>query len=128
MLSPTDAAGQEPVVGSAQRVVVARARAPRNAAVQHCLKYLGSYSIRILSSRGALRRSYDTDVPLILSCPTDHVPDWQPRSIFLKKNQNTPRPSEHPPVREENVKTFRWDQRLQIQNLFMAFKQVPRCG
>ena len=27
----------------------------------------------------------------------------------------------------ENVKTFRWDQRLQIQNLFMAFKQVPRC-
>ena len=27
----------------------------------------------------------------------------------------------------KNVKTFRWDQRLQIQNLFMAFKQVPRC-
>ena len=25
----------------------------------------------------------------------------------------------------KNVKTFRWDQRLQIQNLFMAFKQVP---
>ena len=42
MLSPTDAASQEPVVGSAQRVVVARARAPRDAAVQHCLEYLGS--------------------------------------------------------------------------------------
>ena len=37
-LSPTDAASQEPVVGSAQRVVVARARAPRYATVQHCLE------------------------------------------------------------------------------------------
>ena len=42
VLSPTDAASQEPVVGLAQCVVVARARAPRDAAVQHCLKYLGS--------------------------------------------------------------------------------------
>ena len=42
VLSPTDAARQEAVVGSAQRVVVARARAPRDAAVQHCLEYLGS--------------------------------------------------------------------------------------
>ena len=33
---------QEPVVGSAQGVVVARARARRNAAVQHCLERLGS--------------------------------------------------------------------------------------
>ena len=30
------------MVGSAQRVVMARARAPRDAAVQQCLKYLGS--------------------------------------------------------------------------------------
>ena len=44
----------------------------------------------------------------------------------LKKNQNAARPSEHPPVREKNVKTFRWDHRLQIiQNLFVAFKRVP---
>ena len=42
VLSPTDAASQEPVVGSAQRVVVARARAPRDAVGQHCLEYLGS--------------------------------------------------------------------------------------
>ena len=41
-LSPTDAANQKAVVGSARRVVVARARAPRDAAVQHCLEYLGS--------------------------------------------------------------------------------------
>ena len=33
---------QEPVVGSAQGVVVARARAPRDAAVQYCLERLGS--------------------------------------------------------------------------------------
>ena len=39
----------------------------------------------------------------------------------LKKNLNgSSRPSEHPPVRGENVKTFRWDHRLQRQNLFMA--------
>ena len=25
----------------------------------------------------------------------------------------------------KNVKTLRWDQRLQIQNLFMAFKRFP---
>ena len=44
MQSPTDAASQEPVVvGSAQRVVVARARAPRDAVVQHYLEYLGSW-------------------------------------------------------------------------------------
>ena len=43
MLSPTDAASQEPVSGSAQRVVVARARAPRDAAVQYCLEYFGSW-------------------------------------------------------------------------------------
>ena len=48
------------------------------------------------------------------------------RERSLKKNQNAPRPSEHPPVRGAgNVKTFRWDQRLQIQNLFVAFKRVP---
>ena len=41
VLPPTDAASQDPVVGSAQRVVVARARALRDAAVQHCLEYLG---------------------------------------------------------------------------------------
>ena len=36
-----NAASQEPVVGSAQRVVVTRAWAPRETVVQHCLEYLG---------------------------------------------------------------------------------------
>ena len=47
--SSTDAASQEAVVDSAQRVVVARARAPRDVAI-----------IRILSSRGALGRPYNS--------------------------------------------------------------------
>ena len=41
VLSPSDAASQKAVVGLAQRVVVARARAPRDADVQHCLEYFG---------------------------------------------------------------------------------------
>ena len=45
--------------------------------------------------------------------------------VYSKKNQNAPRPSEHPPVRGKNVKTFRWDHRLQIRNLFMALKLIP---
>ena len=49
------------------------------------------------------------------------------RENAVKKTQNAPRPSEHPPVRGGgDVKTFRWDHRLQIQNLSMAFKRVPR--
>ena len=40
-LSPSDAAGQEAVVSSAQRVVVTRAPAPRDKALQHCLEYFG---------------------------------------------------------------------------------------
>ena len=42
VLSSTYAASHEAVVGSVRRVVVARMRAPRDAAVQHCLEYLGS--------------------------------------------------------------------------------------
>ena len=61
VLSPTNAASQEAVVGSAQRVVVAHARAPRDSVVQHCLEYLGS-SILILSSRGVFGRSYSSRV------------------------------------------------------------------
>ena len=41
---------QEPVVGSAQGVVVARARAPRDAAVQHCLERLDSQHPNFLST------------------------------------------------------------------------------
>ena len=44
VLSPTDAASQEAVVGWAERVVVARARAPRDLVPQHYrLEYFGCY-------------------------------------------------------------------------------------
>ena len=36
----------------------------------------------------------------------------------FKKNLKASRPSEHPQIRGGDVKTFRWDHRLQIQNLF----------
>ena len=50
------------------------------------------------------------------------------KTSCFKKNQTTPRPSEHPPVMGEKMsKRLGGIKRLQIQNLFMAFKQVPRC-
>ena len=55
---------------------------------------------------------------LLVSMTTD--------TVGVKKTLNASRPSEHPPVKEKNVKTFRWDHGLQRQNLFMAFKRVPR--
>ena len=57
-LSPTDAASQEAVVGSARRVGLLRARVPRDAAVQHCPEYLGSWHPYFELVRGALGRSY----------------------------------------------------------------------
>ena len=39
---------------------------------------------------------------------------------------NASRPFEHPPVRRKNVKTFRWDHRRQIQNLFMVQYLISR--
>ena len=65
-------------------------------------------------------------VLLILYHNTNNVQTVQ--MYFLKKNQTTPRPSEHPPVMGENMsKRLGGIKRLQIQNHFMAFKQVPRC-
>ena len=57
------------------------------------------------------------------------LPDINILMIYLKKNQTTPRPSEHPPVMGEKMskRLVGGIKRLQIQNFFMAFKQVPRC-
>ena len=41
VLSPTDAASQEPVVGSVQRVVVVRARAPLDHTHYWCVESTG---------------------------------------------------------------------------------------
>ena len=50
------------------------------------------------------------------------------KQCCLKENHNAPRPFEHPPVRGEKMSKRvpgRWDQRLQIQNLFMALNGFP---
>ena len=49
----------------------------------------------------------------------------------LKKKMNASRPSELSPPGGKNVKTFRWDRRLQRQNPFMAFivvSYIERIG
>ena len=52
--------------------------------------------------------------------PSEHPPVT---GKMFKENQTTPRPSEHPPVMGENMsKRLGGIKRLQIQNLFMAFK------
>ena len=57
-----------------------------------------------------------------------HVGTPKQKQTSLKKNQTTPRLSEHSPVMGEKMsKRLGGIKRLQIQNLFMAFKQVPRC-
>ena len=66
----------------------------------------------------------------ILNCQFFILPfEKKQKYMCLKKNQNTPRPSEHPPVMggEKMSKCLGGIKRLQIQNLFMAFEQVPRC-
>ena len=62
VLSPTDAASQEPVVGAAQRVVVARAWAQRVTQPYSIVSSTSALSIQILSSRGALGRLYSSRV------------------------------------------------------------------
>ena len=59
-------------------------------------------------------------------CITVTVPADSRQLWVLKKNLNASRPSNHPSDKGRNVKTFRWDHRLQSQNLFMAFKLIPR--
>ena len=48
-----------------------------------------------------------------------------PRACGLKKIRTRLDLLSIPQSRGKNVKTFRWDHRLQIRNLFMAFKRVP---
>lgn len=54
MLSPSDAADQEAVVGSRQCVVVISARGPGDAPIQHCLEYF-SFQHLDLELKGSTR-------------------------------------------------------------------------
>ena len=46
--------------------------------------------------------------------------------VLLKENLNVSIDLLSIPVRGKILKRLGWDHRLQIQNLFMAFKRVPR--
>ena len=46
-------------------------------------------------------------------------------SRVLKRKHNASRPSEHTLVREKHVKPFRWDHRLQRQNLLRLLYGSP---
>ena len=48
-----------------------------------------------------------------------------PKTLFKEKVRTHLALLSIPQAGGGNVKTFRWDHRLQIQNLFMAFKRVP---
>ena len=53
---------------------------------------------------------------------------WNDIVVLRKIRPHLPRPSEHPPVMGKKMsKRSGGIKRLQIQNHFMAFKQVPRC-
>ena len=58
------------------------------------------------------------------------IPGRNPSLLFcfLKKNQNAPRPSEHPPVRgKNNVKTFGWDHnRLLFRFVFVLMLSLMK--
>ena len=68
------------------------------------------------------------DIILLTQCYYHRGTRLNVMKMCLKKNQTTPRPSEHPPVMGGKMsKRLGGIKRLQIQNHFMAFKQVPRC-
>ena len=112
LLSPTDAASQEPVVGSAKRVVVARARDPRGTAVQHCLEFVGSWHPDVELEKSARSVVQFEDVlseaalcvayaPVNLDGQVGIVVDVSSEvCMYLKKKtEHIYRPSEHPLVR-----------------------------
>ena len=75
---------------------------------------------------GAFSTPEATVEPRMKRIPAHPALDPTTTSTSLKKNLNASKPSEHPPDRRENVKTLRWEYRLQRQNLLMAFNRVPR--
>ena len=74
---------------------------------------------------------WDTTTNFFFSGPNELIrllivsADYYSITVFLKKNLNASRPSEHP-TQGENVKTLRWVHRLQRLNIFMVFIRVPR--
>ena len=93
----------------------------------HCREFAGTgpVDLEVVPVTGAAILQDTMDQ---IMCASLFPPIIGMKGACLKKNQTTPRPSEHPPVMGEIMsKRLGGIKRLQIQNLFMAFKQVPRC-
>ena len=58
-------------MGSAERIVAARARAPRDAVTYSIVSSISSFRIRVLSSRGTLGRSYSSRVYFVAYAPVE---------------------------------------------------------
>ena len=65
---------------------------------------------------------------VVTADPVKHREPNTPNSIFKRKIRTRLLVDllSIPQSRGKNVKTFRWDHGLQIQNLYMVFKRVPR--
>ena len=63
-------------------------------------------SVQLYNNGGLL-----PDIILLTQCYYHRRTRSNAMKKFLKKNQTTPRPSEHPGYGGKNVKTFRWDQK-----------------
>ena len=59
------------------------------------------------------------------SRPSEHPPVKGKKYSNLKKNQNAPRPSSIPQSGGKNVKTFRWDHRLQYKTSSWRLNKFP---
>ena len=87
-----------------------------------------TYDVRSTASRYSSCSTSNTTIHAFRPENNVGVSSQTINDTCLKKNQTTPRPSEHPPVMGEKMsKRLGGIKRLQIQNHFMAFKQVPRC-
>ena len=89
-----------------------RANATTNHFSHRCVGYSKGLWMRSEFSGKKIEQNYMT--PEILTAHICGASNC--KHVCLKKNLNASSPSEHPPpVREKNVKTFRWDHRLQIK-------------
>ena len=67
----------------------------------------------------------NTTLKKVILSTLGHVIQYPLFDCCLRKNQNAPGRYEHPPVKGENVKTFRWDHnRLQIQNVVSHIQRI----
>ena len=88
---------------------------------QHCTLIWSIFIEFLLTFQAVPGTHFELPAPIFVITTifrSKHILQVRRRSCCCcsKKSLNASRPSEHPRVRGENVKTFRWDNRLQRQN------------